>query len=58
MVRTLGYKYQKLVHEFLCHQLPAESVETRWSNFIYQLNDVYSGGSETEMSPRSWIQII
>ena len=50
MVRKSGYKYLKLVHEVLCRKLPAESVETRWSCIIDQVNDMYSGGSETEIS--------
>ena len=45
-----GYKYLKLVHGLLCHKVPAESVETRWTYVIHHANDVCSGGSETEMS--------
>jgi hypothetical protein len=29
MVRTLSYKYLKLVDGFLCHKLPAECTETQ-----------------------------
>jgi hypothetical protein len=58
MVRKSGYKYLKLVHGVLCRKLPAESVETRWTYVIDHVNDVYSGGSETEISRRSWIQMI
>jgi len=58
MVRTSGYKYLKLVHGFLCFKLLAESVETRWTYVIHHANDMYSGGSETEMSRTSWIQMI
>jgi len=58
MVRTSGYKYLKLMHRFLCGKLPAESTETRWTYVIHHANDMYSGGSETEMSRRFWIQII
>ena len=57
MVRKSGYKYLKLVHGVLCRKLPAESVETRCTYVINQVNDVYSGGSETEISRRSWIQM-
>jgi len=58
MVRKSGYKYLKLVHGGLCGKLPAERVETRWTYIIDHVNDVYSGGSETEISRRSWIQMI
>jgi hypothetical protein len=50
MVSKSGYKYQKQVQGVLCHKLPAESIETRWTYVIDHVNDVYSGGSETEIS--------
>jgi len=53
MVRKSGYKYLKLVHGVLCHKLLAESVDTRWTYVIDHVNNVYSGGSETEISRRS-----
>jgi hypothetical protein len=53
-----GYKYLILVLGFLCHKLPAESVEMRLCCVIFHVNDVYSGGSETEISRRSWIEMI
>ena len=58
MVRTSAYKYLKLVRGFLYGKLPAESAEMRWTYIIHDANDVYSGGSETGMSRRSWIQMI
>ena len=58
MMRTSHYKYQKLVHVCLCGKLPAESAEMRWTYVIYHTNDVYSGGSETEMSRRFWIRMM
>jgi hypothetical protein len=58
MVRMSGYKYLKLVHGFLRRKLPAERVEMRWSYVIIYVKDVNSGGSETEMSRRSRIQMI
>jgi len=58
MVRKSGYKYLKLVYGVLCRKLPAESVETRWTYVIDHVNDVYSGGLETEISRRSLIQMI
>jgi len=58
MVRTSGYKYLKVVHGFLYCKLPAESAEMGWIYIIHHANDMYSGGSETEMSPKSSIQII
>jgi hypothetical protein len=58
MVRTSGYKYLKIVYGFLRSKLLAESVETRWCYVGNHVNDVYSGGSYTEMSRRSWIQMI
>jgi len=58
MGRTSGYKYLKLVHGSLCHEWLAKRVVTRWSYFVYHANNVCSGGSETEMCRRSWIQII
>jgi len=57
-MRTLGYKYLKLVRRFLCGKLPAESADMRWTYIIHHANDVYSGGSETEMSGRFRIQMI
>ena len=50
MVRTSGNKYLQLVHGFVCGELPAGRAEMRWSYIIYYAYDVYSGGSETEMS--------
>ena len=58
MVKTLGYQYLKLVHGYLSGKLPAESTETQWTYVILHANAVYSGGSETEMSRRFWIQRI
>jgi len=58
MLRTSGYKYLKLVDVILCREIPAKSVEMRWTYIICHANDVYSGGSETKMSQRSWIQMI
>jgi hypothetical protein len=58
MVRTSGYKYLKQEYGVLCRKLPAESIESRLSYSINHLNDVYSGGSESEISRRSWIQMI
>ena len=57
MVRTLGYKYLKLVHGFLCSKLPTESVETRCSYVNIYVYRLYSGGLETEIFPTSWIQM-
>ena len=53
-----GYKYRKLVHGLCLRKVPAESAQTRSISLIHQANDVYSGGSETELSQRSWIQMI
>jgi hypothetical protein len=50
MVRKSGYKYVKLVHGVLCRELLAKSVEMRWHYVIKHVNDMYSGGSETEIS--------
>jgi len=58
MGRMSGYKHLKLVHGFLCRKLPAESVEAQWSYVINCVNVVYSGGSETEISRRSSIEMI
>jgi len=58
MVRTLGYKYLKIIHGFSCHKVPAESADMRWTYVIDDANDVYSSGSEIELSGRSWIQMI
>jgi hypothetical protein len=58
MVRKSGYNYLKLVHGVLCCKLLGESIERRWTYIINHVNDVYSGGSETEISRRSWIQMI
>jgi len=58
MARTLGYKCLKLVHGFSWSILPTESADTRWTYINHHPNDVYSGGSETEMSPRFWIHMI
>jgi len=58
MVRTSGDTYVNLVHGILCRELPAESFETRWKYIINHVHDLYSGGSETVMSRRSWIQMI
>jgi len=58
MVRKSGYKYLELVDGVLCRKLPAESVETRWTYVIAHVNHMYSGGSETKISRRSWIQMI
>jgi len=58
MVMTSGYKYLKLVHGLLCGKMPAESSAMRWTHVIHHSNDVYSGGSETEMSQRFWIRMI
>jgi len=58
MVRMSGYKYQKLLDGLLCGEVPAESAETRWTYVIHNANDVYSGGSETEMSGRYSIQML
>jgi len=58
MVRRLGYKYLQLVNGCLCRELPAESADTQWTYLNHHANDVYSGGSEPEMSQRSWIQTI
>jgi len=58
MVRTSGYKYLKLGHGFLSVKLPAERTETGSTYIIHHANDVYGGGSETEMSRRFWIQMI
>jgi len=57
-VSTSRYKYLKLVHACLCGKLPAESAEMRWTYVIHHANDVYSGGSETEMSRRFWIRMM
>jgi hypothetical protein len=56
MVRMSGYKYLKLAHGFSCRKFPAKSAEMRWTYIIHHANDMYSGGSETEISRRSWIQ--
>jgi hypothetical protein len=58
MVRKSGYKYLKLVHGVLCRKVPAETVEMQWTYVTDHVNDVNSGGSEAEISRRSWIQII
>jgi len=58
MLRTLGYKYLKLVHGFLCRKLLADSAEMQWTYVIHHANDMYSGGLETEMSRRFWIRMI
>jgi hypothetical protein len=58
MVRMSGYKYLKLVHQFLYSKLPAESAETRGIYLTHHANDVYCCGSETEISRRSWIAMI
>jgi len=58
MVRMSGYKYLKLVHGILCRKLPPKSAETRSTYVIHHANDMYSGGSETEMSRRSLIRMI
>jgi hypothetical protein len=50
MVRTSGYKYLKRLRGLLCHKLTAERVETELSYLINHVNDVYSCGSETEMT--------
>ena len=53
MVRESVYKYLKLVRGELCRKLPAESFETQWTYVIKRVNEVYSCGSETEISRRS-----
>jgi len=58
MVRTLGYKYLKLLHRFVGGKSPAESAEMQWTYVSHHANDAYSGGSESEMSQRFWIQMI
>jgi hypothetical protein len=58
MVRMSCNEYLNLVYRFLCHKLLAESVGTQWSYVIHHVTDVYSGGSEAEISQRSWIQMI
>jgi len=58
MVRKSDYKYLKVVNGVLCGKLPAESVEMRLTYVIDHVNDLYIGGSETEISRRSWIQMI
>jgi len=58
MVRKAGYKYLKLVHGVLCRELPAKSVETRWTYVINNVNNMYCVGSETVISRRSSIQMI
>ena len=58
MVRTSGYRYLKLVHGYSCSKLLAESAEMRWTYIIHHAIDMQSGGSETEMTQRFWIQII
>ena len=57
-MRTSGIKYQKLVHGLFGAKLIAESAETRWAYVSHNANDMYSAGSETEMSRRFWIQMI
>jgi len=57
MVRTSGYKYLKLMQGLLCGKLSAESADMRCAYVIDYANDLYSGGSETEMSRRYWIQM-
>jgi hypothetical protein len=58
MVSKSGYKYLKQVRRVLCHKLPAESVEMRWTYVIHHVNDMYCRGSETEISRRSCNHII
>ena len=58
MVRTSGYTFLNLMHGFLCRKLLAESNEMRCTYIIHHANVVYSGDSETEMSRRSWIEMI
>ena len=58
MVRTSGYKYLKLVHGLFCCKLPIKSAEMSWTYVIHHADDVYSGGSETEMSRRFGIRMI
>jgi hypothetical protein len=58
MLRTSGYNYLKLMNGVLCRKLPAESIEIRLTYVINDVNDVYCGGSQTEISRRSWIQMI
>jgi len=57
-VTTSGYKYRKLVCRLLFCEGPAESAKMWWIYVIRHPNDMYSGGSETEISQRSWIQKI
>jgi hypothetical protein len=58
MVRTSGNKYRKLVRGFLYCKLMAERAKMRWICVIRHANDMYCGGLETEISLRSWIQMI
>jgi len=57
MPRTSSNKFQNLVHLFLGGKLPAERAEMRWTYVIHHGNDIYRGGSETEMSRRFWIRM-
>jgi len=58
MVRTSRYKYLKPVHACLCGKLLAESTEMAWTYVIHHANDMYGGGSETEMSRKFWIRMM
>ena len=50
MVKTLRYKYVKPVHGSLRGKLQGKSAEMRWTYIIHHAKDVYSDGSDTEMS--------
>ena len=58
MVRKLGNIYLKQVDSFSYCKLPAESAEMHWMDAISRLDDMHSGGSETEMSQSLWMQMI
>jgi hypothetical protein len=57
MVTMSGYKYLKRVYGLFCCKSPAESIELRWSYINNHVNDVYSGGSESQICRRSSIHI-
>jgi len=46
------------VNAFVYGKLPAKSAETQWIYVIDPANEMNSGGSETEMSRRSCIQMV
>jgi hypothetical protein len=54
----LGSTCLKLVDGSVYCNLPAENAKRLQSYVIYQTDDVYSGGSETERLQSIWIQMI